>query len=157
MKKQKQIAKMLKILCGLLAVMGLVFFGGLTWLFLATDFIPTEDPYHVLLGFSWFIAILCYAVLFQFWKVCNEIGKDNSFSLENARSFHTMSILGMVAGVSYVFRVAYDVIYDKSNLVPIIYALFCIALSVVFVMVCEGLSQLIRNAYEVKLENDLTI
>ena len=30
------------------------------------------------------IAAGCYAILYQFWTVCREIGRDNSFSKENA-------------------------------------------------------------------------
>lgn len=157
MKKQEQISKWLKGLCVLLAVMGLVFFSASTWFKWTMPEVYGSCNNKVAIGFTWMIAILCYAVLIEFWKVCSEIGNDNSFSLENAKSFHSMTIYGGIAMISYIFRVAYFVIVHMDNKGPVVVAGACIALCVVFMIVCESMSQLIRNAYEMKELNDLTI
>lgn len=86
--KQTKISYWLKGMTILLAVMGIFFFGALT----AYAF-RLKAQGNVLwgwVGFSWYIAVLCYLILFEFWRVCTQIGKDNSFSLENAKYFPYM-------------------------------------------------------------------
>ena len=116
-----------------------------------------QDPVWSFVFFSWYTAVLCYGVLFQFWDVCTQIGRDNSFSLENVRSFHRMAILGVAAGIGYLVRMMYLIIAGGFRWPVFLYNLALILLSVVFVTLCEALSQLVRNAYEVKRENELTI
>lgn len=157
MKKQKKIAGWLKLLCFMLAIMFAIFFGGLTWYKLSTGKWFIEDSHHIQVYFSWYVAVLAYAVLFQFWKVCCEIEKDNSFSLENARSFHLMALFGVAAGVGYILRIIYVLFMGMINFILVIYAVAMICLCIVFIIVCECLSQLIKNAYEIKQENEFTI
>lgn len=155
--KQKKISNWLKGLVVLLGVLGILFFGGLTGL---ACYLKDEGTTGMLWGFiffSWYTAILCYGVLFQFWKVCNQIGADNSFSLENAVAFHKMGLLGAASAVGYLLRLLYHIIIGQTNAVVIVYSIVLMLLSSVFIILCESLSQLIRNAYEVKMENELTI
>ena len=156
MKKQKQIAKWLKGLCIFLVVAGAAFFVGLLMLKIWGLYPIVKELNHWVLCFSGFMAILYFGVLYQFWKVCTEIGNDNSFSLENAQSFHRMAAYGIASFVSYMVRIIYFIVTAFSSY-GILYALVMGILSLVFVVICEAMSQLIRNAYEVKLENDLTI
>jgi len=155
--KQKKISLWLKGLCIFLAVMLTAFFVGVTYFKINNTELLGNVNVGILVAFSWLVAILCYIVLFNFWKVCEEIGKDNSFSLENARSFHNMALCSLIALGSYVSRIVYLLIRGTNPLLPILLGVCCIFLCIVFIIICEALSQLIRNAYEVKLENDLTI
>lgn len=157
MKKQIKIAKWLKGLCVFLALLGILFFGGLTWYIFKSGNWFAEDASHFLAYCSWYTCIVCYVILFQFWKVCCEIEKDNSFSLENARYFHNMMVCGGAFAAGYVVRIIYDLIIGFESPAPIIYAVVLTGLSFAFTVVCEALSQLIKNAYEVQLENELTI
>ena len=116
-----------------------------------------QDPVWSFVFFSWYTAVLCYGVLFQFWNVCTQIGRDNSFSLENVRSFHRMAMLGVAAGAGYLVRMVYLIAAGGFRWPAFLYNLALILLSVVFMTLCEALSQLVRNAYEVKRENELTI
>ena len=155
--KQKKICRWLKGLTVLLGTMGVAFFGGVTVLAFYMRQQKPPDPGWSFVFFSWYTAVLCYGVLFQFWNVCTQIGRDNSFSLENVRSFHRMAMLGVAAGAGYLVRMVY-LIADGGFRWPVfLYNLALILLSVVFVTLCEALSQLVRNAYEVKRENELTI
>lgn len=155
--KQKKICRWLKGLTVLLGTMGVAFFGGVTVLAFYMRQQNPQDPVWSFVFFSWYTAVLCYGVLFQFWDVCTQIGQDNSFSLENVRSFHRMAILGVAAGIGYLVRMAYLMIVGGFRWPGFLYNLALILLSVVFVTLCEALSQLVRNAYEVKRENELTI
>ena len=102
---QKQVAGWLKGITLSIAGMGLLFFG-LVVPYLAWDMAVTYPDYAALripgILYGWGIAVFCYAILYQFWKVCVQIGRDNSFSGENARSFVVIS------------RLAFD-IYDSAH------------------------------------------
>ncbi len=155
--KQHMISQWLKGLVILLGILGILFFGGLSvvafWLRDSFDLSRT----WIFIFYSWYTAILCYGVLFQFWKVCNEIGADNSFSMENAQAFRKMGMLGIAAGVGYVARMLHFIIIGEVYWWSILYPVLLILLSVIFVILCLALSALVKNAYEVKLENELTI
>ena len=155
--KQKKICRWLKGLTILLGIMGIAFFGGVTVLAFYMRQQNPQDPVWSFVFFSWYTAVLCYGVLFQFWDVCTQIGQDNSFSLENVRSFHRMAILGVAAGIGYLLRMMYLIVAGGFRWPGFLYNLALILLSAVFVTLCEALSQLVRNAYEVKRENELTI
>lgn len=88
--------------------------------------------------FSWYTAVLCYGVLFQFWNVCTQIGRDNSFSLENVRSFHRMAMLGVAAGAGYLVRMVYLIAAGGFRWPVFLYNLALILLSVVFVDALRG-------------------
>ena len=131
--KQTKISYWLKGMTILLAVMGIFFFGALT----AYAF-RLKAQGNVLwgwVGFSWYIAVLCYLILFEFWRVCTQIGKDNSFSLENAKYFHHMGLYG-IGGILGFGE---------------------ILIAAIFTILCECLSRLVQYAYDVKRENELTI
>ena len=80
---QKQVAGWLKGITLSIAGMGLLFFG-LVVPYLAWDMAVTYPDYAALripgILYGWGIAVFCYAILYQFWKVCVQIGRDNSFS-----------------------------------------------------------------------------
>ncbi len=99
---QKQVAGWLKGITLSIAGMGLLFFG-LVVPYLAWDMAVTYPDYAALripgILYGWGIAVFCYAILYQFWKVCVQIGRDNSFSGENARSFVVISRLAFVLAV----------------------------------------------------------
>lgn len=151
--KQKMIAGFLKLLTAVLAVMGVVFFSGMTYF----EILHVGKIGCPALAFTWYSALLCYLILFQFYKVTQEIGKDNSFSLENRNSFHRMGQFSLAACVGFFVHLLYDIVFLANPIFAIFLHIFLILLSLIFFGLCEALSQLIENAYQVKLENELTI
>lgn len=153
---QKKISVWLKGLDIVLGIMGLVFFAGMTAAYL---YIRTQLP-GVLWTSTYFhglIAICYYSILIQFWKVCTQIGKYNSFSMENAKAFDHMSIAGMAAAVVCLAKFVW-LLYNRS-LAPLVgvVIVFEILVAWAFVIFAGALSKLIQNAYEMKQENELTI
>ena len=75
---QKQVAGWLKGITLSIAGMGLLFFG-LVVPYLAWDMAVTYPDYAALripgILYGWGIAVFCYAILYQFWKVCVQIGR----------------------------------------------------------------------------------
>lgn len=167
---QKKISRWLKAIVIVLGLMGIGFFGLRTWyaFYLKSPDISTLSWQSALFSgrtnllwdtivFSWYNAILCYIILFQFWKVCTQIGADNSFSLENARAFHSMALCGIAAAVGFALRLCWIGMIGSLRPELFIFIFAEILLSLMFFVLCEALSRLVRNAYEVKNENDLTI
>ena len=138
---QKQVAGWLKGITLSIAGMGLLFFG-LVVPYLAWDMAVTYPDYAALripgILYGWGIAVFCYAILYQFWKVCVQIGRDNSFSGENA------GILFLVA---------------KRALGPafLIFMILLIFINVVIAVLAAALSHLIYKSYEMKQDAELTI
>jgi hypothetical protein len=155
--RQRKISYWLKGITILLGVMGIIFFGGLTC---CAFWQREQEPKNLLWTFifsSWYIAVLCYGVLIEFWKVCTQIGRDNSFSGENARCFHRMGMYGALAGAGFTVRLVYLAIEGALGLLFAAFTIIEILVALIFLVLCEALSQLILNAYEMKRENDLTI
>ena len=131
------------------------------------DYVPDQKLAKTLMGFSVFTVItagLCYKILWHFWHVCTEIGRDNSFSPENESSFHKMANTAFFIAGLYIVRLAIyggrSVFYGNEIYSTIILCGVMVVLLVLFVLfgvICEALSRLINNAYEIKAENDLTI
>ena len=60
-----------------------------------------EGYYWTWLIVLWISAIPCYLVLYFGWKIVTEIAKDNSFSIENAKSLKYISILAAADSVYF--------------------------------------------------------
>ncbi len=113
--------------------------------------------------FSVIVLVLCLAILFRFNLVCVQIGADNSFSRENASGFQTMAWLSLGIVAVYVCKIALYVSRCISGdfaraavILAVIYGSMIVA-CLIFAFLCRSLSKLVYNAYEVKLENELTI
>ena len=155
--KQEKIALWLKGLVIGLAILGAIFLIGFTiFAFARKDL----NPVTTILGFPfavWYSVSMCYVILFHFWHVCQEISRENSFSMENARSFHKMAIGGILLGSGFLVKLGLVLFGDKITFLYGLFIVFEIIVSIAFVIVCETLSKLILHAYEMKQENDLTI
>ncbi len=158
--KQKAITYWLKAVTVAIALLGLAFFGGATAyaFFFKPDF---NDPVPAYLRsniiFLWITAVLCFAILFFFWRIVNEIGKDNSFSLENAKSFKNMAICGLLIIIEYIIRIIIWLIQGTIDFIPLSYTLLKIFAFIIFIILCAAMSKLVQNAYDIKQENELTI
>ena len=158
--KQKAITYWLKAVTIAIGLLGLAFFGSATvyGFFFRPDYNdPIPDYLRRNIVFIWITAILCFAILFFFWKIVCEIAKDNSFSMENAKSFKCMGICGVLIIIEYLARILIWFIKGDIYLVPISYTLFRIFVFIIFVILCYAMSKLVQNAYEIKQENELTI
>lgn len=158
--KQKKISLWLKAVTIAIALMGLAFFGSATAY--AFAFRPDyNDPVPVYLRqnivFLWVTAVLCFLVLFFFWKIITEIGNDNSFSMENVKNFKSMAICGILIIFEYILRIIVWLIKGDLEFIPLTYTLLKIFVFIIFVVLCIAMSKLVQNAYEIKQENELTI
>lgn len=157
---QMETARWLKGITIILGIMGLLFFF-LIMPLLAEEMVKNYPEVSFLywsgLIYGWFIALFCYAVLFQFWKVCVQIGRDNSFSRENANAFAVISRLALIlAGVWFMGMLALALRRWLNPGIGI-FLILAVLISIIIAILAAALSHLIQKAYELKLENELTI
>lgn len=157
---QKSLSKWLKAIIG-----GMAICGALIYLYiipiLGRDLVDAR-PEYTSWYFPWLAVVLvsaipCYWGLYFGWKISTEIGKDNSFSMENAEYLKNISIL---AALDSLYFFAANVVFMVINMNHP--GVFLISLIVVFIGVAvtvaaAALSHLVRKAAEIQQENELTI
>ena len=110
----------------------------------------------ILVGISAIPALLC---LVRFWGICDRIGKDQSFSGENAESLKRMSQYMLTDVVLYSGFLVWFFLagwYAKAAwlIFPVLLAIF---ISVTLTVLCAALSHLVQRASEIQEEQELTI
>lgn len=158
--RQGEIAKWLKGITVVIAVMGAIFFLGLLPMLgkeMAVLYPEAAWLYIPALLYGWCIALFCYAILFQFWKVCVEIGKDNSFSMENARAFKNISRIALMLGVIWFLGIVILTVLGFGHPGILLIMLAMVIINMILVILAAALSHLILKAYELKQETELTI
>ena len=115
------------------------------------------DYYFVWIIIISLTAIPCFATLIVGWMVANNIGKDKSFSKENAVLIKIVMILALIDSI--FFFVANLIMYINKCSSPMIFTVSLIlvfaGISIAIIAAC--LSHLILNAFELKEQTDLTI
>ncbi len=157
---QKAVTYWLKAVTISIGLLGLAFFGGATayGFFFKPDYNgPVPEYLRQNIIAIWITAVFCYVILFFFWKIINEIGKDNSFSLENVKNFKCMAAAGGCIVIEYILRIVVWLIKGELEMIPLTYTLLKIFVFIIFVILCIAMSKLVKNAYEIKQENELTI
>lgn len=158
--KQMEVSKWLKAITILTGIAGLLFFF-LVMPVLAQDMAAAYPEVSYLMWpgmiYGWGIGIICYGILYYFWKVCVEIGRDNSFSAENAHSFAVISRLALLmAAVWFVGLIFLAVIHCLGPAFGI-FMILCAFICVVVAVLAAALSHLVYKSYELRREQELTI
>lgn len=109
------------------------------------------------IGFSVLMGIFCMIAIVEFIKICNEIGKDNSFSVENMKSLSRIAILGMSAAAGWFLAFITVVILDRLYVGYVVLLVITVAISLTVSIVATVLAHLVQKAYNLKMENELTI
>ncbi len=158
--KQYEITNWLKGICIGIAVMGLIFFGLIIPKLAVESKIQNPEADYLFwpgLICVWIIGILCYAILYQFWKVCIQIGKDNSFSPENSKSFVIISKIAVAISVICFCGMFYLGANKWLNPGIMFLLIGIIFIGITITVLAAALSHLILKAYELKKENEFTI
>ncbi len=164
---QKELSLLLKIVVVVLAVFLALTLGFFLpplareiFLFLAEDLSEGAAgalAYYGIPGVIILSSLPCFVSLRLAWKIFNEIGRNNSFCLENARRLRTISRLALADTALYLvlFSVffAMGAAHPSLTLIYIVVILFGTAMAIV----CAALSHLTRKAADLKSDSDLTI
>lgn len=158
--KQKGLATWLKVIIIGVALCGLiVYFHILPSI--GQSFVDGDESLSVLywpwLLFLWGTAIPCYTALVFAWKVAVNIGKDRSFSIENANSLKWISWLAVV-DVTYFFVGNIVLFFLQLNHPGVmLYSLLVVFAGLAVAVAAAVLSRLVRKAAELQEQSDLTI
>ena len=98
-----------------------------------------------------------FAGLWEFWKICVEIGRDNSFSQKNARSLFRICLLALMMAALLAVGVAALCLLGMGLPALLIAMLGFAAACALVALLANALAQLVRRAAAIKSENDLTI
>ena len=158
--KQDALAKWIKFVIAGVGICGLIVYSVIMPRFGA--YLVKQDsmlesnvlPWLILI---WISALPCYGVLVLGWKVAVNIGRDRTFSYENARYLKWVSYLAMGDSIFVFIAHAIFLVMDMSAaavmLVIIIVVFFGVSISVC----AAALSHLIIKAADIQEENELTV
>ena len=158
--EQKNLARWLKWIivgvgvCGLIGYLGVVPGYGKSLIAQYPEFSSWYIPWFVVILIT---AIPIYIALFLAWKIADNIGKDNSFSYENADALRWIARLA-IADVAYFFVANWVMGFLGMNHPGVLLLSFVVDfVGVAASVCCAGLSHLVLKAAKMKEENDLTI
>ena len=144
---QRKLAIWLKAISVGCALCGLALFGFILPRYLAYVAEEVPDlPHRAWSAFMWVLALPCYAVLVFIWKMSDEIARDNSFSLENARHLRAIALLaGADSGLLLVGNVVFLLMKHSIPTLALVSAFVCfIGLAISVGAAC--LSHLVHKA-----------
>ena len=155
---RKHSLNLLKLACVLTALMGVALF-----FFVAPavvmDYASHREPrFWIDLIYIWIVGALSFAALGQAWKICVEIGRDNTFSEVNARGLVRISRLMGTACALMAVGLAV-LLFGRDQPEPVLEGLTALGalIALVLALFASAMAQLIRAGAALKDENDLTI
>ena len=124
---------------------------------LLEEFPAYQKWYWPCLIYGWAVLVPGFAGLWEFWKICVEIGRDNSFSQKNARSLFRICLLALTMAALLAVGVAALCLLGMGLPALLIAMLGFAAACALVALLANALAQLVRRAAAIKSENDLTI
>ena len=158
--EQKTLSKWLKLILLGMGICGLAVYLLVVPSFgdsLRSQYPEFADRYWPWLIFIWVSGIPCYAVLVLGWRIAANIGRDASFSLENARFLRSIAVLAAL-DAAYVFLGNLAMLFlDMSHPGVVLLSLLVVFAGAAVAVAAAALSHLVRKAALLQEENDLTI
>ena len=124
---------------------------------LLEEFPAYQKWYWPCLIYGWVVLLPGFAGLWEFWKICVEIGRDNSFSQKNARALFRICLLALTMAALLAAGVAALCLLGMGLPALLIAMLGFAAACALVALLANALAQLVRRAAAIKSENDLTI
>lgn len=158
--EQKNLARWLKFIiigvgvCGLIGYLSVVPGYGQSLIRRYPEFSSWFIPWMIVILLT---AVPIYIALYFAWRIAVNIGKDNSFSYENANALRWIARLAII-DVAYFFCANLLMGFLEMNHPGVILLSFVVDFAGVAAAVCfAALSHLVLKAAKIKEENDLTI
>ncbi len=158
--RSEALAKWLKVIiigvgiCGLLTYMVILPRFGMYLVDQRAMLEKNLSPWMILL---WASAVPCYAVLILGWKISSNIGRDESFSVENAKYLKWIAYLAMGDSIFVFVAHVIFLILDISAAVVMMVIIVIVVIGIAISTAAAALSHLVMKAAEIKEENELTI
>ena len=158
--EQKTLSKWLKLILLGMGICGLAVYLMVVPSFgdsLRSQYPEFAGRYWPWLIFIWVSGIPCYAVLVLGWRIAANIGRDASFSMENARFLRSIAVLAAL-DAAYVFLGNLAMLFlDMSHPGVVLLSLLVVFAGAAVAVAAAALSHLVRKAALLQEENDLTI
>ena len=158
--KQKGLSRWLKAIiigvgvCGLVILFAVIPQTGFDMAILYPEFSWCFWPWLI---FLWMTGIPCFAVLVLGWKIASNIGKDRSFTLENAGYLKWIAwIMAVDSAFFFIVNIIYGLLGMNHPGILIMSVLVTFA-GVIVTVVAAVLSHLVRKAADLQEQSDLTI
>ncbi len=109
------------------------------------------------LAMLWISAAPCFLALYFGWRIAAEIGKDRSFSMENAVYLKKISVLALVdSGYFFIANVVF-LLLGMNHPGILLSSLFVEFAGVAIAVAAAVLSHLVQKAAKMQMEQELTI
>ena len=119
------------------------------------EFIDIIRPFCI---YVWISAVPFYYAILQTWFICHDIGRDNSYSLENVRRLKTITYLALFEAVYYGFFPIYmSAIYEAGQPSFVILCFLIVLASIAIAVLASILSRLAQKAREYKVDSELAV
>lgn len=157
---QKALSNWLKLILAGMGLCGLVVYAAvLPWLGLV---IAQQNPemshrFWPWLIFLWTTGLPCYIALFCGWRVASNIGRDRSFSQDNARLLKWISLLAAGDAAFFFAGNAVLLLLSLSHPGVALFSLLGVFAGVAVSAAAAALSHLVRKAADLQEQSDWTI
>lgn len=158
--EQKNLSKWLKLIllgvgiCGLIIYVFIIPMYGLSLRTLYPEFSNRFWPWLI---FIWVSGIPCFMVLHLSWKISSNIGKDLSFTEQNASLLKSISILSAAdAGFFFVGNIVL-LLLNMSHPGVVIASFIIVFVGVAVAVASAALSHLVKKAAALQEQSDWTI
>lgn len=113
--------------------------------------------YTPFVAFIWVTTVPFFIALFLGWSICTDISFDQAFTAKNAERLKIISFLSMIEGILYTSALFFIFKFETYSINSLIILVIILFFSVIISVFTSMLSHLVRNASEIKQDNDLTI
>lgn len=158
--EQKHLSKWIKLIllgvgiCGLILYVFIIPMYGLR---LRTSYPEFSNRFWPWLIFIWVSGIPCFMVLYFAWKISSNIGKDLSFTEQNASLLKSISVLSVAdTGFFFVGNIVF-LLLDMSHPGVVIASFIIVFVGVVVAVASAVLSHLVKKATALQEQSDWTI
>lgn len=158
--EQKHLSKWLKLIligvgiCGLIMYAFVIPMYGLS---LRTEYPEFSNRFWPWLIFLWVSGMPCFMVVYLSWKISTNIGKDLSFTEQNASLLKSISVLsGSDAGFFFVGNIVL-LLLNMSHPGVVIASFAIVFVGVAVAVVSAVLSHLVKKASALQEQSDWTI
>ena len=124
---------------------------------LTEDYPEFEGRYWPWLIFLWLTGLPCFAALVLGWRIAESIGKDRSFSPENAKQLKRISRLAAADSFFFFAGNAAFLLLDMSHPGVMLGSMLVVFAGIAIAVAAAALSHLVLNAADLQEQSDLTI
>ena len=158
--EQKKLANWLKCILLGVAVFGIITYAlviphfGMSLKAQYPEFTNRFWPWMI---FLWISGIPCFAVIFLAWKIADNIGKDKSFSDDNANIFKWISVLTAADSAFFFLGNISMLLLNMSHPSVVIASVVAVFIGVAVAVASAVLSHLVKKASKLQEQSDWTI